>query len=114
MTEKMIPLLTQTQFEGLLKPFDENGKAVAPRVVVYFTASWCGACKRLDFPSLLSSIPNDIVWYKCDVDVNKYTLGYCGLKSIPSFAIIKNGKFLGKFSSSDTVTVFDTLKDSFE
>ena len=110
----MIPLQTQTQFESLLKPLDDNGKPAAARVVVYFTASWCGACKRLDFPALLSSTPKDIVWYKCDIDENKYTMGYCGLKSIPSFAVIKNGKFLGKFSSSDTMTVFDTLKEGFE
>jgi thioredoxin-like negative regulator of GroEL len=114
MTDKMIPLQTQVQFENLLKPIDENGKPASARVVVYFTASWCGACKRLDFPALLSSTPQDIVWYKCDVDENKYTLGYCGLKSIPSFAVIKNGKFLGKLSSSDTMTVFDTLQETFE
>jgi thioredoxin-like negative regulator of GroEL len=110
----MIPLLTQEQFEGLLKPFGSDGKPAAQAVVVYFTASWCGACKRLDFDSLLSSTPKTIVWYKCDVDVNKYTLGYCGLSKIPSFAIIKNGKFLGKFSTSDTMTVFDTLKEALE
>ena len=83
-------------------------------VVVYFTAPWCSACKNLDFPSLLTLTPKDIVWYKCDIDINKYTLGYCGLTKIPSFAIIKDGKFLGKFTSSDTMTVFDNLKDAFE
>ena len=114
MSDRMIPLLTQEQFETLLKPFVSDGKPAAQAVVVYFTASWCGACKRLDFDSLLSSTPKTIVWYKCDVDVNKYTLGYCGLTKIPSFALIKNGKFLGKFSTSDTMTVFDTLKEAFE
>ena len=110
----MIPLLTQNQLEELLKPIGPDGKPAAEAVVVYFTAPWCGACKRLDFDSLLESTPKTIVWYKCDVDVNKYSLGYCGLTKIPSFAIIKNGKFLGKFTTSDTMTVFDTLKDAFE
>ena len=109
----MKPLATQDEFEMLIGKQEETYD-LPDLTVVYFTASWCGACKRLDFPALLSSTPQDIVWYKCDVDENKYTLGYCGLKSIPSFAVIKNGKFLGKFSSSDTMTVFDTLQETFE
>jgi thioredoxin-like negative regulator of GroEL len=114
MTDQMIPLLTQSQFEDLLKPNRPDGKPASEAVVVYFTAPWCGACKKLDFKVLLESTPKTIVWYKCDVDVNKYTLGYCGLTKIPSFTIIKNGKFLGKFTTSDTMTVFDTLKDAFD
>jgi len=110
----MIPLLTQSQFEDLLKPIGPDGKAALEAVVIYFTAPWCGACKKLDFNALLDSTPKTIVWYKCDIDVNKYTLGYCGLTKIPSFVIIKGGKVLGKFSTSDTMTVFDTLKDAFE
>jgi len=106
----MIPLQTQEQFENLLKPVQDNGALAEDAVVVYFTASWCGACKRLDFESLLSSTPKNIVWYKCDVDENNYTLGYCGLSKLPSFAVIKNGKFAGKFSSSNTLSVFDNLK----
>jgi hypothetical protein len=47
------------------------------------------------------------------VDENKYTLGYCGLTKLPSFALIKDGKFFGKFSSSDTLTIFDNLKMAF-
>ena len=105
----MIPLQTQEQFENLLKPVQDNGALAEDAVVVYFTASWCGACKRLDFESLLSSTPKNIVWYKCDVDENNYTLGYCGLSKLPSFAVIKNGKFAGKFSSSNPLSVFDNL-----
>jgi thiol-disulfide isomerase/thioredoxin len=111
MTDRMIPLQTQEQFENLLKPVQDNGALAEEAVVVYFTASWCGACKRLDFISLLSNTPKNIVWYKCDVDEDNYTLGYCGLSKLPSFAVIKNGKFAGKFSSSDTMTVFDNLKN---
>ena len=104
----MIPLLNQLQFEDLLKPSNENAKAV----IVYFTAPWCGACQRLDL-ELLESLNTNIVWYKCDIDVNKYTLGYCGLTKIPSFAFIKDGKFLGKFTSSDTAMVRDMIEESF-
>jgi len=110
MTTQMIPLQTQEQFENLLKPVQDSGSLAEEAVVVYFTASWCGACKNLDFPSLLSSTPKNIVWYKCDVDENDYTLGYCGLSKIPSFVVIKDGKLVGKFTSSNTLAVFDNLK----
>ena len=104
----MIPLETQVQFEGLLNPANKNPELV----VVYFTASWCGACTRLDHDLIQKSLPG-VTWYKCDIDQNKYTLGYCGLQKIPSFAIIKNSKFLGKFSSSDTSTVIEMISGSF-
>jgi hypothetical protein len=86
----------------------ENKEAV----VVYFTAPWCGACTRLDHDLIQKSVP-EVTWYKCDIDQNKYTLGYCGLQKIPSFAIIKNSKFLGKFTSSDTSTVIEMINGSF-
>ena len=105
----MIPLLTQVQFEELLKPNNNNKPSTA---IVYFTAPWCGACTRLDLEKL-ENIKSDIVWYKCDIDVNKYTLGYCGLTKIPSFVFIKNGKFLGKFTSSDTAMVMEMIEETF-
>ena len=104
----MIPLESQEQFEGLLNPANKNPVAI----VVYFTAPWCGACTRLDHDLIQKSVP-EVTWYKCDIDQNKYTLGYCGLQKIPSFAIIKNSKFLGKFTSSDTSTVIEMISGSF-
>ena len=107
----MIPLLTQLQFEDLLAR--KTSDVVAnTAVVVYFTASWCGACKRLDLDKIQAH-NTTVVWYKCDIDVNKYTLGYCGLSKIPSFAFIKDGKFLGKFTSSDTDMVIEMIDESF-
>ena len=109
----MIPLQTQEQFESLLKTKsnDEIVKSFAPAVIVYFTASWCGACQRLDLQALESE--KGITWYKCDVDVNTYTLKYCGLQKIPSFVFIKYGKVLGSITSSDTDTVLEMIDSSF-
>lgn len=104
----MIPLETQQQFEALLNPANKNPEYV----VIYFTASWCGACTKLDHDLIQKSIP-EVVWYKCDIDQNKYTLGYCSLQKIPSFVVIKNSKFLGKFTSSDTSTVIEMITGSF-
>jgi thioredoxin 1 len=108
----MIPLQTQEMFEELIKPINSLGKPAAKAVIVYFTASWCGACQRLNLEALQKQ-NMEVVWYKCDVDVNKYTLGYCGLTKIPSFVFIKDGKFLGKFTSSDNNMVSEMIADSF-
>ena len=108
----MIPLLTQTQFEEFLVKPGSGDVPVNKAVAVYFTASWCGACTRLDLEKIQAH-NTTVVWYKCDIDVNKYTLGYCGLSKIPSFAFIKDGKFLGKFTSSVTDFVMEMIDDSF-
>jgi thioredoxin-like negative regulator of GroEL len=108
----MIPLQTQEQFEALLKPRGIDGKPNPEAIVVYFTAAWCGACSKLNHDEIQSASPS-VTWYKCDVDQNKYTLGYCGLQKIPSFAFIKNSKFLGKLTSSDTDVVIDILNETF-
>ncbi|NBO72512.1 MAG: thioredoxin [Bacteroidetes bacterium] len=103
----MIPLENQQQFEALLNPANKN----PPLVVVYFTATWCGPCSRLDKDRIQTEVEG-ATWYKCDIDQNKYTLGYCGLKSVPSFCVIKNSKFLGKFSSSDTDAVIEMINST--
>jgi thiol-disulfide isomerase/thioredoxin len=96
--KNMIPLETQEQFEELLRPRTNNRNTIqmqeekkyAPCVGIAFGASWCGPCRRIDKDLLASKTPF-VKWYYCDVDVNNYTLGYCGLKSIPSFILIQDG-----------------------
>jgi thiol-disulfide isomerase/thioredoxin len=49
--------------------------------IVYFTASWCGPCKRLDIDSIenfakQSGVP---IW-KVEQTVNDYTAGYCDVR----------------------------------
>jgi len=63
-----------------------------PFVVISFSAKWCGPCRLLDKEAIVKSSPG-VSWYHCDVDVNDVTLGYCGLKAIPSFVMIKDGDF---------------------
>ena len=79
----MIPLQTQEQFEAMY------AKVESP-ILVYFTANWCGACKRLDMEFIHEEFP-DLPIYKSDIDENKYTPGFCGVKSIPNFVLLKAG-----------------------
>ena len=50
---KMIPLQTQEEFEKLYKE-----TALKAPILIYFTASWCGACKRLDWEFLKEEFPD--------------------------------------------------------
>lgn len=96
----MINLPNQLLFESLLRPrnqTEEDGRIYDPYVVVCFTASWCGPCQKLNKDYIVGRTQG-VTWYKCDVDENPDTIGYCGLSSIPSFCIIKNGVYQGNFS----------------
>jgi len=97
----MIPLQSQEMFETL---FNTNSPLTSP-ALVYFTAPWCGACKRIKWEFLMEEFPN-LTIYKCDIDENKYTPGYCQVRSIPSFAMIHPGrKLTGPIQSSETAKV---------
>jgi len=101
-------------FEALLsKRTDERLPSIPPFAVVYFTAKWCGACKRLDLPKIVSGFPA-VTFLKCDIDENDYTAGFCGIRSIPSFVAIKRGKFLETFGSSDTQAVGEWIYAVFQ
>ena len=93
-------LQNQDMFEKLY-----NSTPAESPVLIYFTAEWCGACKRLDWDFINEEFP-DLTVYKCDIDVNKYTPGYCQVRSIPNFVIIQSPKKLaGPMQSSDTAKV---------
>jgi thioredoxin-like negative regulator of GroEL len=87
----MTPLLTQLQYEELLRPHNPTNK-YEPIVGIAFGAEWCGPCQRLDKDKIVDLTPG-VKWYYCDVDQNDYTLGYCGIRSIPSFVLIQDGIF---------------------
>ena len=102
--------MSQMEFEeliGLAEPSD--GKLQAKITVVYFTASWCGACRRLNLPALEEAIPY-VNWLKCDIDQNDYTAGYCGIRSIPSFLIIVDKKVAGTLQDNDNSRVIAWVK----
>ncbi len=99
-------------FEKLLGIGEEkDAKDIPPVSIVYFTARWCGACKRLDLGKIVGSYPL-IAWFKCDIDDNEYTPGFCGIRSIPTFIMIKDKKVVGTLSNSSTEAVLKWVNDT--
>ncbi len=112
-----IPLTTQEQFEELwfhrdpAKPTLEGQRSSDRAWIVYFGAKWCGPCKRLDIDSIQTAANNQgIPLWKCDVDENDYTPGYCQVRSIPTFICFTPGTLVGNLQSSDTSAVIEWIK----
>ncbi|NDG30438.1 thioredoxin family protein [bacterium] len=109
--KKMMPLQDQEMLEQLLQRGEYKNAQVYPNVVIYFTADWCGACKRIDLSHLINSLEG-VRWYICDVDQNNYSAGFAGVKTIPSFLPIKNGKHQPLISTNVTDHVLYNLYQS--
>lgn len=107
-TTEMMLLRTQEEFEVLLGRVATD-KPVPSFVVIYFTASWCKACKKLDLDSIQAIVPT-ATWLKCDIDLNDYTAGYCGIRSIPTFLVIRDTKVVSQLGDSRTEKVVEWLK----
>jgi len=74
--------------------------------IVYFTASWCGPCKKLQCNELATvAAERGLTIFKCDDTVNDYTAGYCGVRAYPTFVFFQPKKIVGKIQSNDTETV---------
>jgi thiol-disulfide isomerase/thioredoxin len=102
----MIPLLTQEEFETLRATKHDKP------VLIYFTAAWCGPCRAFDWDSVKGSLQGYTI-YLCDVDANTYTPGYCGVRSIPNFFLLKtDSSFVGPRQISNSTTLLEWLKES--
>ena len=79
--------------------------------VVYFTANWCGTCKKLDLARVLDRFQG-LKWHLCDIDENDETYNECGISKIPTFMVIANGKPVkNMLQSSDADRVIEWLSE---
>jgi thioredoxin-like negative regulator of GroEL len=85
---------------------------ISGSTVIYFTAKWCSACRRIKIEEVIKAC-KDIRLMKCDVDLNNYTAGFCGIRTIPTFLAIKDMKIIGQLSSSDTEKIVGWVQQLF-
>jgi thiol-disulfide isomerase/thioredoxin len=111
---RMIPLPKHELFESMFIPSESSDQQPLTKpVLITFSASWCGPCQKIDWDFLLDEFPEVPIYY-CDIDVNKYTAGYCGVRSIPQVVMLlpaltegkgRKATLVGPFQSSDTAKI---------
>jgi len=80
-------------------------------VIVDFTATWCGPCKRIApyFAQLSNEYPG-VVFLKVDVDQLRQTSSKCGIRSMPTFQMYVNQRKVDEFSGASSDLLLQMLK----
>ena len=67
-------------------------------LVVDFSATWCGPCKKIApiIEELAQEYDGRVVVGKCDVDDNDALTSKFGIRNVPTVLFIKNGEVVDK------------------
>lgn len=89
--------------------------AAGPKlVVVDFTATWCGPCKRIApfFDELSTKYPK-AVFLKVDVDQCQETAAANGVSAMPTFICFRNKTKIDKIQGADNKALEDKIKQHY-
>lgn len=78
--------------------FDDEVLKSGETVLVDFTASWCGPCKRLApiIEEIADSMQGKVTVGKVDIDDAPLTAQKLGIRSVPTVIVFKNGESAGQ------------------
>lgn len=81
-------------------------------IVVDFTATWCGPCKRIapTYESLSKEFGNKAVFLKVDVDDNEETTKNCKISSMPTFLYYKNSEKIDEGHGADPQSLREKIE----
>jgi thiol-disulfide isomerase/thioredoxin len=79
--------------------------------VLYFTASWCGPCKKVspDYEKL-SNLYKNIFFFKIDVDENNKLSTIYDIKSMPTFFFFKSKDDFKKYIGANLDELIKDIK----
>ena len=86
----MEKIITDSNFESVL--------AEGLPVVLDFSATWCGPCKKIApyIAELAEEYAGRVNVGKCDVDDNEELTSKFGIRNVPTVLFIKNGEVVDK------------------
>lgn len=74
--------------------FDQEVVGASGKVLVDFTASWCGPCKRLApiVDEVADALEGQVKVGKLDIDESPLTASKYGVRGVPTVMVFKNGE----------------------
>lgn len=96
----MEKIITDSNFEEII------GQGLP--VVLDFSATWCGPCKKIApiIEELAGEYDGKVVVGKCDVDSNEELTSKFGIRNVPTVLFIKNGEVVDKHVGAANKNVF--------
>jgi len=92
----------------------ELSSAGTKLVVVDFTASWCGPCKRIaPFVEEMAAKYSEAVFLKVDVDICPETAAAYSVSAMPTFILFKGGEEVEKLQGADQHGLEDRIKKHY-
>ena len=100
-----------------LESISDLEKCTNLNIILFFTASWCGPCKKVypKIEELISNVKyNDIKFYKVDVDEceDKLCDDY-NINCMPTFIFLKDKRRLDAHSGCDTDILESKILSNF-
>nr|XP_037844973.1 thioredoxin-like [Chlorocebus sabaeus] len=92
--------------------FQEALDTTGNKLVVDFSATWCGPCKMIkSFFHSLSEKYSNVVFLEVDVGDCQDVASECEVKCMPTFQFFKKGKKVGEFSGANKEKLGATINE---